>query len=94
MAITRRLLQLREAQGGKCFHCLRPLTKKQLHPDNPDALTKDHVIPRSRGGENYMNLVVAHNRCNNKRGNAPLSEIDMRRAKMIIAAVVAKRGGW
>lgn len=94
MALSRRLLQLRKAQDGKCFHCLQPLTRRQLHPDNPNALTKDHVVPRSCGGENHMNIVVAHNHCNNKRGNTPLSEIDMRRARMIIAAVAAKRGGW
>lgn len=33
-------------------------------------LTIDHIVPRSRGGEeSWENLVTACNRCNNKKGN-------------------------
>ena len=31
--------------------------------------TKEHVIPRSHGGEADLNIVAAHARCNNLRGN-------------------------
>lgn len=31
--------------------------------------TKEHVIPRSQGGESDLNIVAAHSRCNNLRGN-------------------------
>lgn len=41
----------------------------------PGATTADHVLPRSRGGENVLaNLRPAHGRCNSSRGNMPLDE--------------------
>lgn len=44
----------------------------------PRALTIDHVIPRSRGGEStWENLVAACFRCNNKKGNRTPQEAGM-----------------
>lgn len=41
-------------------------------------LTLDHVIPRSRGGEDsWENLVTACNHCNVKKGNRTPDEADM-----------------
>lgn len=85
---------LYDAQGGMCFHCLRhmepwPWTKRHLN-----GFTRDHIIPKSAGTSTLRNIVLAHQWCNEKRGNRPLSLFDRRRARLIIAAIVAKRGGW
>jgi len=43
-----------------------------------DELSRDHVHPSSRGGEDkWENVVAACRRCNQRKGNALLSEIDM-----------------
>ncbi len=31
--------------------------------------TKEHIIPRSHGGGSDLNIVAAHSKCNNERGN-------------------------
>ena len=42
-------------------------------------LTVDHVVPRSRGGRHdWLNLVTACKHCNQVKGSALLSEVDMR----------------
>jgi 5-methylcytosine-specific restriction endonuclease McrA len=41
---------------------------------HPLGFTADHRTPLSRGGTNALNnLLPAHQRCNNKRGNSPIS---------------------
>lgn len=41
-------------------------------------LSRDHVIPSSRGGEDkWENVVAACKRCNQRKGNALLSEVGM-----------------
>lgn len=43
-----------------------------------NLLTRDHIHPTSRGGENvWMNVITACKACNNFKGNWLLSEIDM-----------------
>lgn len=43
------------------------------------ALTVDHVMPKSRGGEEtWENLVTACIRCNNKKGNMILEDTNMK----------------
>ena len=43
-----------------------------------DKLTIDHVIPRSRGGKNdWLNLVTACKKCNQKKGNKTPEEAGM-----------------
>ena len=43
-----------------------------------DKLTIDHVIPRSRGGENsWLNLVAACKKCNQKKGDKTPTEANM-----------------
>ena len=47
----------------------------QSHPAH--QLTYDHVVPRSRGGEtNWTNVVTACIRCNLKKGNKFLHQIN------------------
>jgi len=42
-------------------------------------LTLDHVIPRSRGGRsNWKNLVAACKRCNTRKGDFTLQEMEMK----------------
>jgi len=46
--------------------------------ESPRDMTIDHVIPRSRGGENtWTNLVTCCKRCNQKKGNRTPEEADM-----------------
>lgn len=46
----------------RCHYCRKPLT--------PDTMTKDHVIPRSRGGLNLKrNTVAACFSCNHSKAN-------------------------
>ncbi|MEL6248688.1 MAG: HNH endonuclease [Cyanobacteria bacterium J06648_16] len=65
-----------------------PLTRRNLlHRDNNtcqycgdagDGLTLDHVIPRSRGGgDSWENMVAACVRCNVKKGNRTPREASM-----------------
>lgn len=43
-----------------------------------EALTRDHVIPRSRdGSEKWTNLVTACRRCNQRKGNRTPEEANM-----------------
>ena len=52
----------------RCAYCTRP------------ASTVDHVVPRSRGGGNtWENLVACCRDCNNRRGDRALSEIGRKR---------------
>lgn len=48
--------------GAECFYCLRALTRKQS--------TRDHVIPRCKGGNSEdSNLVLACKSCNGAKGD-------------------------
>jgi 5-methylcytosine-specific restriction endonuclease McrA len=45
---------------------------------SPGELTLDHILPRSRGGDNSpMNIVAACVSCNNRKGNRTPSEARM-----------------
>lgn len=51
-----------------CMYCKKEFDRKKL--------TIDHVIPRSRGGTNAWNNVVACCKpCNTKKGDKPLSQL-------------------
>jgi len=53
-----------------CQYCERKLHSSEL--------TIDHIIPRSRGGKsNWINCVLACNKCNAKKGSNLLSEIGL-----------------
>jgi hypothetical protein len=81
------------ACGGKCLgrQCYNPpLTNTALferdnyqclfcgrYPD-PKELTRDHLMPRSRGGGNsWENVVAACRRCNQHKGNRTLDELGL-----------------
>lgn len=44
----------------------------------PHKLTRDHIIPTSKGGpNNWMNVITACKGCNNHKGDSFLSDLDM-----------------
>lgn len=62
---TQRRKQIYERDKGICHLCKK-------HVEFEDS-TLDHVVPRSLNGSNKdNNLKIAHDRCNNERGNLPL----------------------
>lgn len=66
IALTRKNLLNRD--GHRCQYC----------GYGGDDLTLDHVIPRSRGGQDtWENMVVACVRCNVKKGNRTPKEANM-----------------
>lgn len=70
-----RLSALRE-QGGSCFWCKKPVKKK--------LVTADHLIPRSRGGKDEQNNIVAScAACNSKRGKK-LPPLDIAKARGLV----------
>lgn len=52
---------LLKAQSYQCAYCKCDLTLKEA--------TFDHVVPRSKGGPNVANRVIACHACNNAKGN-------------------------
>jgi len=58
------------AQGGNCFLCGRPMTKKPF-PLHPNGFTRDHLWPSSLGGGSVRNIVLAHDSCNREKDNRP-----------------------
>lgn len=66
VVLTRKNILRRDSY--KCAYCGRS--------DLP--LTIDHVVPKSRGGnDSWENLVCACTICNNKKGDRTLEEADM-----------------
>ncbi len=54
----------------QCLYCGRFCSVREL--------SRDHVLPRSRGGrDRWINVVAACRRCNQRKGNWLLDEIDM-----------------
>ena len=61
--------------GNRCQYC-----------GSTRSLTIDHVVPKSRGGEDtWQNLVVACGPCNTKKGDRPLEQTGMRLERKPIA---------
>ena len=52
-----------------CHICLLPIPPNIVMPKHPLFGTKDHVVPRSKGGTNdASNLAPAHYYCNQEKG--------------------------
>lgn len=64
---TKELGDLHQRFGGKCFHCggLTLLTVIRC----PRQATRDHYIPRSKGGGDGKNIVLACYQCNSRKRN-------------------------
>lgn len=57
-------------QGGLCFWCARPMRLPAPGDDgsDPALATAEHLVPRSRGGtDRQENVVAACAPCNNRR---------------------------
>jgi len=56
--------------GYLCMYCARPFAS--------NALTRDHIVPTSRGGEDrWENVVAACRRCNQHKADRLLNELNM-----------------
>jgi len=54
--------KLWDAQNGRCYLCNDPLTVYDC--------TKEHVVPRSRGGkDSQRNQLLSHAKCNEEKGD-------------------------
>lgn len=67
----RQLEALRRRFGGRCFYCLAPLKLSGEHRSTKHTrVTRDHLIPRCKGGRsNSDNIAAACMRCNIRKGN-------------------------
>lgn len=53
-----------------CMYCAREFSSHEL--------TRDHIVPTSKGGKDrWMNVVAACRRCNQRKADLLLEEIDM-----------------
>jgi 5-methylcytosine-specific restriction endonuclease McrA len=67
--LTRTNLFVRDR--GQCQYCHKKLNKSRF--------TIDHVIPRSKGGKtDWDNLVISCARCNTKKGDSLLKDINFK----------------
>ena len=59
-----------ERDNYQCLYC--------GHHFSYSGLTRDHILPSSRGGrDSWENVVAACRRCNQRKGNRTLNEMDM-----------------
>lgn len=63
--------RLIERDGLQCHYCEDDMElNRHDRKRGPNAISIEHVYPRSLGGSNQLfNLVLAHADCNNVRGN-------------------------
>ncbi len=60
--------------GYRCQYCHRPQNELR----HRECLTRDHLIPLSRGGDNeWTNVVTACSSCNTRKGNSLPHECHM-----------------
>ena len=60
--------------GYTCQYCARPSVELRSR----ECLTRDHVVPQSRGGTNaWQNVVTACSSCNTRKGSHLPAEIGM-----------------
>lgn len=61
------LVRLHKSAGGLCFHCGK-ITELTIERHDLQA-TRDHFIPRSKGGGDAENIVLSCYRCNQDKGD-------------------------
>lgn len=72
-----RITHLMNRDGQDCQICGTQLDRHIKDDRSRDYVSFDHVVPRSHGGTSELkNLRLAHQGCNNDRGNDPLVEED------------------
>lgn len=64
--------KLYDRQDGICAYCFNEMT---FDNNRPNTVTRDHVIPRSKGGPSSMfNLIGVCATCNQLKSDKPLLE--------------------
>lgn len=77
MSHVRRLFEL---QAGKCFYCQGEMTSESYAKGtSPRGWTRDHFIPVVLGGQTNHNIVLAHLKCNTRKGDALPMQDDVER---------------
>lgn len=67
MGVSISLKQLFKRANGRCHYCNRKTSPKSGSKLKP---TKDHVVPKSKGGLNKLrNVVLACHKCNQKKAD-------------------------
>lgn len=62
-------LVIAERDGWRCSLCRKQISKTERHP-HPKALTMDHIVPISAGGDDAPhNVRACHSLCNSIKGN-------------------------
>ena len=62
-------------QDGKCYFCECPITDDKEYEGPAEASTLDHIIPRSKGGEDiFENTVAACEPCNTRKSDMSLND--------------------
>lgn len=70
----------------RCFYCEKPVCVNSL--DRDAELTKDHLVPLSRGGVDFIgNIVPACMRCNSLKGTKTVQEFKASRAGFLPSPV-------
>lgn len=63
--------------GQNCMICGEQLDRRIRNETSPHYITFDHILPRSLGGgDELANKRLAHQRCNQDRGNDPITPAD------------------
>jgi 5-methylcytosine-specific restriction endonuclease McrA len=72
-AIVRRLRpQVLARYGHVCGICRKPIPP-DVSPNDPHAMTMDHIVPYAQGGQDTLrNLWPAHRACNVEKGDEML----------------------
>lgn len=73
--LRRRLYAL---QAGCCYLCPQPMALRRS--------TRDHVIPRAKGGRKARNVLLAHGRCNRRKADR-----DPHPCESLFAAIIYER---
>lgn len=79
-----KVTKLMARDGTSCAICGVPVERSIKDHEDSKYITFDHIIPRSKGGNDSMsNLRLAHRLCNMERGNDPIlpEEEEMRIAQ-------------
>lgn len=79
-SLTQKNLFIRD--DNTCQYCQRSKSEFRKY----EFLTRDHVYPKSKGGQNtWENLVTTCSTCNNKKGNKLTTEVNMHPIKRPVA---------
>jgi 5-methylcytosine-specific restriction endonuclease McrA len=74
-----RITALMARDGANCTICGDALDRHIADPNHPRYITLDHIVPRSLGGLDALsNLRLAHQECNTRRGNDPVTPTEER----------------